>query len=163
MDADTAAELETALAGLRHDRYGYYGAVLRDQLLRALPGDAGVRPLEYRVLRFVDAEPPGVVTVSHVAELLICDRARASRIVHRLVDAGLLTLHVPSSDARQRRLMLAPAGHELLAGAASARRRHLLAALADWAEHDVRTLARLLARLNADAARHAVPSSRPLR
>ncbi len=88
MDVDPAAQLETAPAGLRHDRHGYYGALLRDQLLDALPKEQGTAgPLDYRLLPFVDAEPTGG-HLSHVAELLLYDRACASRVVHRLVDAG---------------------------------------------------------------------------
>ncbi|MDQ3715087.1 MAG: MarR family winged helix-turn-helix transcriptional regulator [Actinomycetota bacterium] len=152
---DATAELEAALAGLRHDRYGYYGAMLRDLLLHAVYDDLGpVRSLDYRVLRFVDAQVTGAVTVSHVSELLLCDRARASRVVHRLAEAGLIELRVPASDARKRRLVLTPMGRRLLTAAASARRTHLRASLAHWDDRDIRVLARLISRLNEDAQRH---------
>jgi len=163
VSAGAAEHLERALATLRHSRYGYYGAALRDQLLHALPDEVGeVSRLHYRVLRFVEADTAGTATVSHVAEVLLCDRARASRVVRRLVDAGLLELRTPPHDARQRRLRLAPAGRRLLAEAAAARHAHLLAVLREWDEQDVGTLARLLERLGEDAGRHLVPPPRPL-
>jgi len=79
------------------------------------PADPPVDPLTYRVLRYVDAAPDETVRVRHIGELLLCDRARASRVVHRLVDQGLLTLQVSQADARQRQLDLTAAGTTLLA------------------------------------------------
>lgn len=149
----TTAELETALAGLRHSRHGYYGPVLRDRLLRSLAA-GGVAARDYRVLRLVDAEPAGTVTVGHVAELLMCDRARASRVVHGLADTGVLTLRPGVADARRRELALTPAGQELLARAASARLAHLDAILVGWDVDDVHMFARLVTRLTEAAGRH---------
>ncbi len=130
MTAEAAHDLERELEVLRHTRHGYYGTVLRDHLLHALPSDVtGINSLLYRVLRFVEADPADTVTVTQVAQVLLCERARASRIVRRLVDAGLLELRTSPADARQRRLLLTPLGRELLAAAGQARHRHLLATL----------------------------------
>jgi len=73
---DVVHELDAALGGLRHDRYGWYGAIGRDLLLHALAADPPVDPLTYRVLRYVDAAPGEAVRVRHIGELLLCDRAR---------------------------------------------------------------------------------------
>lgn len=146
-DADDLAVLDRALGALRHDRFGFYGAPGRELMLRALATDPP-SSRTYRVLRFVDAQPPGTVTIGQVAELLLGDLARASRVVHRMVDDELLTVRVGGEDARQRRVELAPAGRRVVAAAAEHRRRHLRAATAGWPAEDVRTLARLIERLN---------------
>lgn len=147
------ADLDAALAGLRNDRHGWYGAVGRGLLLRALTADTPVDALTYRVLRYVGAAPAGTVRVRHVGELLLCDRARASRVVHRFVDRGLLTLSRPSADARERQLGLGETGAALLAEADCWRRRRLAAAVAGWDPADVSALTGLLTRLHRDADR----------
>lgn len=146
-------ELDRALGTLRHDRFGFYGSPGRDLLLRALATDTRPPPRTYRVLRFVDAQPPGTVTVGQVAELLLCDLARASRVVHRMVDDGLVTVRVDDEDTRRRRIELAPAGERVVTAAAEHRRRHLEAAVAGWPPEEIRTLTRLLDRLNQTHAR----------
>jgi len=150
---DVVHELDAALGGLRHDRYGWYGAIGRDLLLHALAADPPVDPLTYRVLRYVDAAPGETVRVRHIGELLLCDRARASRVVHRLVDQGLLTLQVSQADARQRQLDLTAAGTTLLAQARSWRRTRLGQVVADWEPAEVAALAGLLRRLQRDSDR----------
>jgi DNA-binding MarR family transcriptional regulator len=140
-------DLDRALGALRHDRYGFYGAPGRDLMLQALAPDAP-GPRTYRVLRFIDAQPEGAVTIGQVADVLLCDMARASRVVHRMADDGLVAVRVATGDARQRRVELAPPGRRVLAATAERRRRHLRAATDGWPEEDVRTLARLLDRLN---------------
>jgi len=150
---DVVHELDAALGGLRHDRYGWYGAIGRDLLLHALAADPPVDPLTYRVLRYVDAAPGETVRVRHIGELLLCDRARASRVVHRLVDQGLLTLQVSQADPRQRQLDLTGAGTTLLAQARSWRRTRLGQVVADWEPAEVVALAGLLRRLQRDSDR----------
>lgn len=150
---DVVHELETALGGVRHDRYGWYGAIGRDLLLHALAAEPPVDPLTYRVLRYVDAAPGETVRVRHIGELLLCDRARASRVVHRLVDQGLLTLQVSQADARQRQLDLTAAGTTLLAQARSWRRARLGQVVADWEPAEVTALAGSLRRLQRDSDR----------
>jgi len=150
---DVVHELDAALGGVRHDRYGWFGAIGRDLLLRGLAANPPVDPLTYRVLRYVDAAPGETVRVRHIGELLLCDRARASRVVHRLVDQGLLTLQVSQADARQRQLDLTAAGTALLAQARSWRRTRLGQVVADWESAEVAALAGLLRRLQRDSDR----------
>lgn len=154
-------ELDEALGEVRHDRYGWYGAVGRDLLLHALAADPPVDPLTYRVLRYVDAAPAGMVRVRHISELLLCNAARASRLVHRLVDQGLLTLQVSHADARQRQLTLTAAGTTLLAQAASWRRGQLGQVVAAWEPAEVAALTDLLRRLQRDSDRVLPCAFRP--
>ena len=147
LEPDDLTGLDRALGALRHDRFGFYGAPGRDLMLHTLAADPP-SSRTYRVLRFVDAQPAGTVTIGQIAEVLLCDMARASRVVHRMVDNGLLTVRVGGEDARQRRVELAPAGERVVAAATEHRRRHLRAATAGWPAEDVRTLARLIDRLN---------------
>lgn len=101
----------------------------------------------------MEAAPGGTVRVRHIGELLLCDRARASRVVHRLVDQGLLTLRVSPADARQRQLDLTAAGTALLAQARSWCRTRLGHVVADWEPAEVAALAGLLRRLQRDSHR----------
>ncbi len=149
-EGPSVEELDLVLGLLRHDRHGFFGAPGRDLMLHELSTGVGPAPARtYRVLRHVEAQPTGPVTIGHVAELLMCDMARASRLVHGLIDDGLVVLRVPSRDARQRHLELTDRGRRLLAGAAARRRNHLQARLAGWSADEVRTLAHLLGRFTA--------------
>lgn len=113
------------------------------------------------MLRYVDAAPAGTVRVRHTGELLVCDAARASRVVHRLVDQGLLTLQVSHADARQRQLTLTAAGTTLLAQAGTWRRTRLGQVVTDWEPAEVAALTMALRRLQRDTDRVLPGAPRP--
>jgi DNA-binding MarR family transcriptional regulator len=144
--------LDAAVQFLRHGRFGLYGPLIRDRFLDGLPGE--VTPVEYRVLRFVEVSSPPPPTVSDVAAVLLVDRARAVRVVDRLVADGLVTRVPDDVDRRVRRVALTDAALDHLATAATRRSELLGAAVADWSDEDLERLTAYLDRLNDSVVRH---------
>jgi DNA-binding MarR family transcriptional regulator len=106
------------------------------------------------VLRFVEVSSPPPPTVSDVAAVLLVDRARAVRVVDRLVADGLVTRVPDDVDRRVRRVALTDAALDHLATAATRRSELLGAAVADWSDEDLERLTAYLDRLNDSVVRH---------
>jgi DNA-binding MarR family transcriptional regulator len=144
--------LDSAVQVLRHGRFGLYGPLIRERFLAGLPG--GVTPVGYRVLRFVEVSSPPPPTLSDVAAVLLVDRARAVRVVDRLVADGLVERVRDDVDQRVRRVALTGKARRHL-GEAAARRAELLGAVLDgWPAEDLERLTGLLDRLNDSVVRH---------
>lgn len=139
--------LDPGFEELRHATFGLFGARRRSRFLQDL--DWPLAPVHYRLLRIVEASEPVRPTVTDLADALLTDKARASRLVDELVHAGLVTRVVGPLDRRRREIELSAAAREALARARRLRLDHLRLALADWDPADVETLAALLARGNA--------------
>jgi DNA-binding MarR family transcriptional regulator len=156
-------ELEGALAELRHDRFGFYGSLLRDQLLAGL--SVPLTAAEYRVLRSVESAGPAALAVQQIADLMLTDPGRASRAVDRLVRRGLVERRPDPSDRRRRFVVLTTSGQQVLQEAAETRADHLRQLCLDWSVDDVRRLALLLRRFSAGVRRQPLrtPSGRTLR
>lgn len=144
--------LDAAVQILRHGRFGLYGPLVRERFLGGLHG--AVTPVEYRVLRFVEVSSPPPPTVSDVAAVLLVDRARAVRVVDRLIADGLVTRVLDDVDRRVRRVALTDVARDRLAAAATRRSELLGAALADWSDEDLERLTAYLDRLNDSVVRH---------
>ncbi|MEU6548801.1 MarR family transcriptional regulator [Streptomyces sp. NPDC046915] len=154
--AESVQGLDHAMQELRHGRFGLYGPWVRERFLAGLPGS--LSPTAYRVLRFIEASSPPPPSLSDIAALLLVDRARAARVVDRLVADRLVTRVRDEVDQRIRRVELTEAGRHHL-GMASARRSQLLGeALADWSDEDLRSLTAGIRRLNDSVVRH-LPTS----
>ena len=82
--------------------------------------------------------------VNGVADALGVDQPRASRLVARAVDAGLVRRGADPADGRRSLLTLTSRGARVLADGHRARRDAVRAALADWSPEDRETFARLL-------------------
>jgi DNA-binding MarR family transcriptional regulator len=150
--AGQVSRLDSAVQVLRHGRFGLYGPLLRERFLGGLPDI--VSPVGYRVLRFVEVSSPPPPTLSDIAALLLVDRARAVRVVDRLVEDGLVQRVADDVDRRVRRVALTEAARRHLAEATARRRRMLGAALSDWAPEDLEKLTAYLDRLNDSVVRH---------
>ena len=96
-------------------------------------------------------------SVSRVAELLELDQPRASRLVTRSVDQGLLDREVDEVDRRRRPLRVTEAGLERLDVARRFRAERFAAAMTEWDETDRVEFARLLTRFVTDYARLSPP------
>ncbi|MGW3956324.1 MarR family winged helix-turn-helix transcriptional regulator [Streptomyces sp. NPDC004752] len=151
--ADAVRGLDCALRELRHGRLGLYGPVLRERFLSGLSGE--VTATGYRVLRFVEASSPPPPTLSDIADLLLTDRARAVRVVDRLVEQDLVHRVRDAVDRRTRRVELTDTGRHFLAQATAHRSRLLAAALLDWSDEDLERLSHYIGRLNETVARHS--------
>jgi DNA-binding MarR family transcriptional regulator len=151
-NAELVSRLDSAVQVLRHGRFGLYGPLVRERFLHGLPGI--VSPVGYRVLRFVEVSTPPPPTVSDIAALLLVDRARAVRVVDRLVRDGLVERVADDLDKRVRRVALTEAARLHLADAADRRRRMLGDALTGWAPEDLERFTGYLDRLNDSVVRH---------
>jgi DNA-binding MarR family transcriptional regulator len=92
----------------------------------------------------------GPMRVGEVARSFGVDKSTASRHLKRIVEGGLAEASVDAGDARSSLLRLTPLGERRLAEARAARMEPMRRVFAAWSEEDRRTLALLLARLNAE-------------
>jgi DNA-binding MarR family transcriptional regulator len=85
-----------------------------DQLHERLAsqGWSGIRPAYGFVLLATRAEP---LTPTALADKLGVSKQAASKLADAMVTDGLLLRNIDVTDGRQRRLTIAPLGHELLA------------------------------------------------
>lgn len=138
--------IDAAVEELRHATYGLFGPRLRQRLLETL--DWEWSPIHYRLLRVVEGTEPQRPTVGDLAAALLVDKARASRLVGQLRQAGLVVHAVGGLDRRRREVELTAAGHGLLGEARAVRLGLLGGALEGWSDEDVETLATLVERFN---------------
>jgi DNA-binding MarR family transcriptional regulator len=111
----------------------------------AQAGAAGVGTTEAAAFQVLDAiEAGGPLTVNRVADALGVDQPRASRLVARAVQDGLVRRGGDPDDGRRSVLALTPRGTRVLAEGQRARRAAVEAALTGWSDTDRETFARLL-------------------
>lgn len=146
LDATGLGRIGAAVEELRHATYCMFGPRLRERLLETL--DWEWSPIHDRLLRVVEGTEPLRPTVGDVAAALLVDKARASRLMAQLRQAGLLTHAVSRLDRRRRELELTAAGSELLQEARTVRPQLLGGALQGWSDADVEALASLVERFN---------------
>ena len=141
MTEDAGGAIERAMVALRRSQ-------ARRTLQRRVEGDAATvaQAATFQVLDAVEAagQAGRAMTVNGVADALGVDQPRASRLVARAVDAGLVRRGADPEDGRRSVLSLTTRGHRLLAGVHRARRVAVEAALAGWSPEDRQTFARLL-------------------
>lgn len=82
-----------------HEQLQRIYVLLDDGDRRALRG-AGVSPTQYTLLRHLAASPSDALTISRLAEVLLCTRGNATRLVRRLVEHGLVCTRGDESDLR---------------------------------------------------------------
>jgi DNA-binding MarR family transcriptional regulator len=109
----------------------------------AAAGSAGTAgAAAFQVLDAIESGGP--LTVNGVAHALGIDQPRASRLVARAVEAGLVRRGADPDDGRRSILALTPRGARVLGEGHRARRAAVEAALAGWPDEDRETFARLL-------------------
>ncbi|MGC4960884.1 MarR family winged helix-turn-helix transcriptional regulator [Gordonia sp. DT101] len=97
------------------------------------------------------AVPDHRLTAGELAELTLVTTGGLSLRVRRLEDAGLVTRTRDSDDARVVYVELTPSGAELVDQVADEHFAKLTSMLAEFADRDAATLARLLGRLEESA------------
>ncbi|MCP2168075.1 MarR family winged helix-turn-helix transcriptional regulator [Goodfellowiella coeruleoviolacea] len=140
-DQDEAvAAVERALVAIRRSQ-------TRRSLSRLAPpgGDQPVDPTLFGVLDVVEdrGEP---CAVTDVATALGVDQPRASRLVSRAVDQGLLARRADPADARRSALTLTDSGRAVLTRTHQLRQRVFARVMADWSAADRTEFARLITR-----------------
>lgn len=145
-DIEPVAAVERAMVEIR-----------RRQSRRALHrlGGETLDPALFGVIDAVE-ESPGA-TVTSLADRLGVDQPRASRLVARAVDAGLLRRIADPADGRRSTLELTELGVEQAEQVHRFRREMFGTAMRDWPEHDRQEFARLLTTF-VDALSGARPS-----
>src|SRR6266542_2755038 len=88
----------------------------------------------------------GAAADAALAALLGVDQPRASKLVARATDQGLLRREADPRDGRRSLLVLTAAGHALLESVHRLRRGVFERAMADWPDRDRADFARLLTR-----------------
>ncbi|MFI6512293.1 MarR family winged helix-turn-helix transcriptional regulator [Streptosporangium sp. NPDC050855] len=127
------------------------------QRLAAATGPGAPVPLDPALFGVIDAveEGEGAVTVTSVAGRLGVDQPRASRLVARAVEAGLVRRVADPDDGRRSTLELTALGAEHAERVHRFRREVFGAAMRGWPERDRREFARLLTAFVAElGARH---------
>ena len=81
----------------------------------------GLTTTQYNFLRTLDDAATDNLTVTEVADKLLCTRGNVTRLVQRLGKYGLVRVGSDANDQRLVRIYLTPAGKEKLA---LARQRH---------------------------------------
>jgi DNA-binding MarR family transcriptional regulator len=108
---------------------------LSDNLGRDLEQAVGVSPVFFDVLIHVAAAPGSRLTMSRLSSQVALTTGGMTRVVDRMVEAGLVLRQNSSSDRRSIQVVLAEAGREVLKRAIAARvesiDRYLVAPLND--------------------------------
>jgi DNA-binding MarR family transcriptional regulator len=121
--------------------------VLLDDGDRAAMRDAGLTPTHFNLLRVLESGPEAEgLTITRLAELTLCTRGNVTRVVQRLVEAGLVEIRSDRSDQRLVRVRLTEFGADRLDAAEHAHSQLNSDRLGDIGEDEI---ADLLARLTA--------------
>ena len=127
--------------------------LLTDRLGRELEQDVGIPLVVFDVLINVGAAPEGRVTMSRLSNDISLTTGGVTRLVDRMVDAGLVERSACPSDRRSIHVVLTPEGRNVLDRAIAAHiegiDRHLMAHLSD---KDRATLASALTKILAGGA-----------
>jgi DNA-binding MarR family transcriptional regulator len=132
------AEVERAMVAIR-----------RRQSRRALARRAPTHdPAHLDVLDAVEAAEEALdpATVTTIAEALAVDQPRASKLVARAVEAGLVERVADQRDGRRTLLVRTDRGKGVSADVHGDRQRVFGEAMADWTPHERAEFARLLSR-----------------
>lgn len=121
-------------------------AIRRRQTRRALAGQHDTTG--YEVLDVVEAaEQAGdEATVTTVAAALAVDQPRASKLVAKAVEAGLVRRVADQADGRRALLVRTAKGREASAEVHRTRQARFEAAMVDWSDVERAEFARLLSR-----------------
>ncbi|MGH7776543.1 MAG: MarR family winged helix-turn-helix transcriptional regulator [Candidatus Dormibacterales bacterium] len=82
-----------------------------------LEAAAGVSGAEFDLLWRLRSTPGGRLQMSEIAGLILASKSGVTRLVDRLVEAGLLSRETPASNRRVTYAQLTPRGQEILARA----------------------------------------------
>jgi DNA-binding MarR family transcriptional regulator len=103
--------------------------------------------LDYTELRLLDAvrvARPGEATVGEVSRLLGVDASRASRLVTRAIEKGLLARALPKGDARKVLLRVTARGAKLQQRGSDLTRARIELAVKSWPKADRKRFAKQL-------------------
>jgi DNA-binding MarR family transcriptional regulator len=133
--------LDDVLAQMRDERIQLMSLVvqtyrhLNDNLANELEQAAGISPVFFDVLIHVAATPDSRLTMNRLSSQVALTTGGLTRLVDRMVEAGLVVRQNSSSDRRSIQVLLTEAGQDTLKRAIAAHvesiDRHLVAPLND--------------------------------
>ncbi len=151
-----------ALLSFEGENFQYVRRVRKGDIPQSLMDElgAGIEAAQFGALAAVlriesgyGRAAPQEVTVGLLAEEMVVDASRASRIAADLVDRGLVARAVSQSDGRRSVLVPTAKGRDLLQAFLRAKWRRTLQVFAGWPEEDILAFTRLFARFGADMRR----------
>jgi MarR family 2-MHQ and catechol resistance regulon transcriptional repressor len=129
--------------------------VLLDDGDRGVMRDAGLSPAHFNLLRQLDRGPDATGrTITRLAELTLCTRGNVTRVVQRLVEAGLVEIRSDRSDQRLVRVFLTELGAQRLAVAERAHERLNAERLGEFTDEEVADLLSHLTALSQRLRKH---------
>ena len=127
---------------------GQAAHVVQAALDQRLEAEAGISGSEFEVLWRLSLTPGGRLQMTAIAGLLLASKSGVTRLIDRLVDAGLVDRETPRDNRRVTYAQLTPQGRAVLATAGSAFDETLAAAFSQHlSEADVHALRRVLRKL----------------
>ena len=142
MDRETTPDLDVDVELTRLVRQ------IRARSLRTL---GTIHPqLDYStfVLLLAIIDVPGGARASDLADAMQVHKSTVSRAVRSLTDMGLVDRAPDPDDGRSQVLTPTPLAHERVSAYRARAHEQVAAGLKGWEQSDLRTLARLLGRLN---------------
>ena len=94
--------------------------LLTDRLGRELEEEVGIPLVFFDVLIHVGAAPDGRLTMSRLSTDVALTTGGVTRLVDRMVEAGLVERQTCPNDRRSIHVVLTPAGHDVLGRAIAA-------------------------------------------
>lgn len=152
-----APEATEALLDFDIENFAYMRRVKKGDIPQSLMEEVGaeIEPMQFHALSAIariasgfGRAAPSEVTVGLLAEEMLVDASRASRIASDLVDRGLVARAVSQEDGRRSVLVPTDQGRALLQAFLRAKWRRWMQLFRDWAPEDVQALARLFRRYN---------------
>jgi DNA-binding MarR family transcriptional regulator len=135
--SDPVTQVERAMVAIRRSQ-------ARRNLSRLQRKRAGTE-VDHAVFGLLDVlDEAGPATVTAIAEALTVDQPRASRLVARAVDAGLVRREADQRDGRRTVLVLTGEGRGRLDRVHEFRHTVFAEAMAGWSAEERRTFGRLL-------------------
>jgi DNA-binding MarR family transcriptional regulator len=140
------AERDEALRDLEHEIGKLLRRVRRGLTERAALVDPSLNATAYPLL--ITLNEYGPHRAADLADLFALDKGAVSRVVHQLLELGLIERTPDPKDGRASILQVSQLGRERLTALADQRREEFGARLAGWDAENIRDLARGLARFN---------------
>lgn len=114
---------------------------------RAIEVDPELNPTAYLMLRNIAENGPR--RASELCEVLATDKGSTSRLVHHLVELGLIERSPDPDDGRASMLTVSDLGRKRLEMVNATRQEALETALSEWSTDEIAALAAMIGRLNA--------------
>lgn len=143
---DDAVRRDEALQGLEHEIGRLLRRIRRGLHERAARVDPGLSATAYPLL--IALVEYGPHRAADLADLFALDKGAVSRVVHQLLELGLIERTPDPQDGRASILTATVAAKERIAAAHTRRREDFGARLSDWEPETIADLAAGLARFN---------------